>query len=146
LEARPRQLCLRHHDHLLGRLAGPEQIGLALLLGDLCLDAGVGELRLHRRLGLCLGKEAHLLRGHPLALEGLELFDGELPFAELVEERLDLAGILAGLRLADEDIDASATHALILPWNIAPMLISKLGHLGLAFYVPQVQTLQENTH
>lgn len=48
--------------------------------------------------------------------------------------------------IADQDIDASATHALILPWNIAPMLISKLGHLGLKFYVPQVQTLQENTH
>jgi SAM-dependent methyltransferase len=47
--------------------------------------------------------------------------------------------------IADQDIDASATHALILPWNIAPMLISKLGHLGLEFYVPQVQTLQENT-
>jgi SAM-dependent methyltransferase len=43
--------------------------------------------------------------------------------------------------IADQDIDSSATHALILPWNIAPMLISKLGHLGLKFYVPQVQTL-----
>lgn len=43
--------------------------------------------------------------------------------------------------IADKDIDPSATHALILPWNIAPMLISKLGHLNLKFYVPQVQTL-----
>ncbi len=43
--------------------------------------------------------------------------------------------------IADKDIDPSATHALILPWNIAPMLMSKLGHLNLKFYVPQVQTL-----
>ncbi len=43
--------------------------------------------------------------------------------------------------VADEDIDATATHALILPWNIAPMLQRKLAHLGLKFYVPQVQTL-----
>jgi SAM-dependent methyltransferase len=45
--------------------------------------------------------------------------------------------------IADEDIDASATHALILPWNIAPMLVSKLDHLGLEFYIPQVQILQK---
>jgi hypothetical protein len=43
--------------------------------------------------------------------------------------------------IADQEIGPSATHALILPWNIAPMLISKLGHLGLEFYVPQVNTL-----
>jgi SAM-dependent methyltransferase len=48
--------------------------------------------------------------------------------------------------IGEQDIDTSATHALILPWNIAPMLISKLSHLGLEFYVPQVQTLQENTN
>jgi SAM-dependent methyltransferase len=42
--------------------------------------------------------------------------------------------------VADGDIDKSATHALILPWNIAPMLKSKLAHLGLDFYVPQVET------
>jgi SAM-dependent methyltransferase len=43
--------------------------------------------------------------------------------------------------VADRDIDDSATHALILPWNIAPMLQTKLAHLGLEFYVPQVETL-----
>jgi SAM-dependent methyltransferase len=43
--------------------------------------------------------------------------------------------------IADDAIDRSATHALILPWNIAPMLQSKLAHLGLKFYVPQVETL-----
>lgn len=43
--------------------------------------------------------------------------------------------------IADSDIDAAATHALILPWNIAPFLQKKLAHLGLQFYVPQVQTL-----
>lgn len=43
--------------------------------------------------------------------------------------------------VADHDIDSSATHALILPWNIAPMLQRKLAHLGLQFYVPQVETL-----
>ncbi len=45
--------------------------------------------------------------------------------------------------IADEDIDASATHALILPWNIAPLLRKKLAHLQLDFYVPQVETLTE---
>ncbi|MBT9492565.1 MAG: hypothetical protein IV107_09505, partial [Paucibacter sp.] len=40
--------------------------------------------------------------------------------------------------VADEDIDAAATHALILPWNIAPFLKNKLAHLGLEFYVPQI--------
>ena len=43
--------------------------------------------------------------------------------------------------IADSDIDATATHALILPWNIAPFLQQKLAHLGLKFYVPQVETL-----
>jgi hypothetical protein len=43
--------------------------------------------------------------------------------------------------IADSDIDATATHALILPWNIAPFLQKKLAHLGLKFYVPQVETL-----
>ena len=45
--------------------------------------------------------------------------------------------------VADQDIDASATHALILPWNIASMLQAKLSHLGLTFYVPQVDTLKK---
>lgn len=43
--------------------------------------------------------------------------------------------------IADGDIDSSATHALILPWNIASFLKEKLSHLGLQFYVPQVETL-----
>jgi len=43
--------------------------------------------------------------------------------------------------VGDQDIDSTATHALILPWNIAPMLQAKLAHLGLKFYVPQVETL-----
>lgn len=43
--------------------------------------------------------------------------------------------------VGDNDIDPAATHALILPWNIAPMLQTKLAHLGLTFYVPQVDTL-----
>jgi hypothetical protein len=43
--------------------------------------------------------------------------------------------------VADSDIDRAATHALILPWNIAPFLQKKLAHLGLQFYVPQVETL-----
>jgi SAM-dependent methyltransferase len=45
--------------------------------------------------------------------------------------------------VGDGDIDKSATHALILPWNIAPMLQTKLAHLGLKFYVPQVETLHD---
>ncbi|HUQ11793.1 MAG TPA: class I SAM-dependent methyltransferase [Steroidobacteraceae bacterium] len=47
--------------------------------------------------------------------------------------------------VADGDIDKAATHALILPWNIAPMLQTKLAHLGLKFYVPQVETLHDPT-
>jgi SAM-dependent methyltransferase len=43
--------------------------------------------------------------------------------------------------IAETAIDKGATHALILPWNIAPMLQAKLAHLGLEFYVPQVETL-----
>lgn len=43
--------------------------------------------------------------------------------------------------VADTDIDPQATDALILPWNIAPYLQQKLAHLGLKFYVPQVETL-----
>jgi len=37
----------------------------------------------------------------------------------------------------DKDVDNVFTHALILPWNIAPMLQEKLKHLDLEFYVPQ---------
>lgn len=40
--------------------------------------------------------------------------------------------------VSDSDIDGSVTHALILPWNIADFLKAKLAHLGLRFYVPQV--------
>lgn len=40
--------------------------------------------------------------------------------------------------ISDNDIEDDATHALILPWNIAPYLQEKLGHLGLKFYVPQI--------
>jgi len=50
------------------------------------------------------------------------------------------------LIVGDQDIDPAATHALILPWNIAPMLQAKLAHLGLTFYVPQVETLAEKDH
>ena len=46
--------------------------------------------------------------------------------------------------VADTDIDRSATHALILPWNIASLLKEKLSHLGLKFYVPQVETLHHS--
>ncbi len=45
--------------------------------------------------------------------------------------------------VGDGEIDKAATHALILPWNIAPMLQTKLAHLGLQFYVPQVETLHD---
>lgn len=47
--------------------------------------------------------------------------------------------------VSDQDIDRLATHAVILPWNIAPMLEKKLAHLGLKFYVPRVQTLEDHT-
>lgn len=48
--------------------------------------------------------------------------------------------------LADTAIDPAATHALILPWNIADFLKQKLAHLGLEFYVPQVETLSTPQH
>ena len=43
--------------------------------------------------------------------------------------------------LPDEEIDASVTHALILPWNIADFLKAKLGpkYPSLAFIVPHVE-------
>jgi SAM-dependent methyltransferase len=40
--------------------------------------------------------------------------------------------------VSDDDIDSEATHALILPWNIANYLQKKLSHLNLEFYIPQV--------
>ncbi len=40
--------------------------------------------------------------------------------------------------ISDNDIENDVTHALILPWNIASYLQDKLAHLGLNFYVPQV--------
>jgi SAM-dependent methyltransferase len=40
--------------------------------------------------------------------------------------------------ISDADIDKDVTHALILPWNIAPYLREKLAHLGLEFYIPQI--------
>jgi SAM-dependent methyltransferase len=40
--------------------------------------------------------------------------------------------------ISDADIENDVTHALILPWNIASYLKEKLAHLGLKFYVPQV--------
>lgn len=43
--------------------------------------------------------------------------------------------------IADGDIDSEATHALILPWNIAEFLVKKLAHLGVEFYIPQVEVL-----
>lgn len=43
--------------------------------------------------------------------------------------------------IGDDQIDSAATHALILPWNIADFLIEKLAPLGLEFYVPQVEVL-----
>lgn len=40
--------------------------------------------------------------------------------------------------ISDNDIERDITHALILPWNIAAFLQEKLAHLGLKFYVPQI--------
>lgn len=41
--------------------------------------------------------------------------------------------------ISDNDIENDVTHALILPWNIAAYLQKKLAHLGLKFYVPQIE-------
>lgn len=43
--------------------------------------------------------------------------------------------------VGDDEIGSEATHAVILPWNIAEFLKSKLQYLGLEFYVPQVETV-----
>ena len=40
---------------------------------------------------------------------------------------------------SDNDIGDDITHALILPWNISSYLQSKLSHLKLKFYVPQIE-------
>jgi SAM-dependent methyltransferase len=48
--------------------------------------------------------------------------------------------------VSDAAIDPQATHALILPWNIADFLKQKLAHLGLEFYVPQVETLTSSNN
>jgi hypothetical protein len=46
--------------------------------------------------------------------------------------------------ISDDDIaSVKATHALILPWNIGDFLKAKLAHLGLEFYVPQVEVLRK---
>ena len=46
--------------------------------------------------------------------------------------------------ISDNDIEDDITHALILPWNIATYLQEKLAHLGLKFYVPQVNNKATN--
>ena len=43
--------------------------------------------------------------------------------------------------IADADIPKNATHALILPWNIASFLTEKLKHLNLEFIIPHMDTL-----
>jgi SAM-dependent methyltransferase len=46
--------------------------------------------------------------------------------------------------VSDADVDSLATHALILPWNIAAFLKRKLSHLSVHFYVPQVESIQKH--
>ena len=43
--------------------------------------------------------------------------------------------------VADSDIGGDITHALILPWNIAPYLREKLSNLNLEFFVPQLDKI-----
>lgn len=38
----------------------------------------------------------------------------------------------------DKDIDTDVTHLLILPWNIAEFLKSKLEHLNKTFIIPEI--------
>lgn len=67
--------------------------------------------------------------------------------ADLVSYITDASPLKIGKRMpgshipiiSDKDIDKSATHALILPWNIADFLKKKLGYLNLKFYVPQIE-------
>ena len=40
--------------------------------------------------------------------------------------------------LDDSDIDSDVTHLLILPWNLAEYLKSKLTHLGKEFIIPEI--------
>src|SRR2546421_637111 len=77
------KLGVRDHHGLLGLLASTLEVGFALLLGNLGLDAGIRELRLHRRLGLRLSQGPLLLGGGLLPFVGLELLDRKLPNAEL---------------------------------------------------------------
>lgn len=71
--------------------------------------------------------------------------DADLVFSVADASKLKIGKRTPGSHIpiiADEDIAGTgATHALILPWNIAEFLKEKLAHLGLEFYVPQVETL-----
>jgi SAM-dependent methyltransferase len=42
--------------------------------------------------------------------------------------------------VSDSAIDSGVTHAVILPWNIAPFLMEKLAYLNVKFYVPQIES------
>jgi SAM-dependent methyltransferase len=69
--------------------------------------------------------------------------DADVVFAIADASKLKIGKITPGSHIpiiADEDIGKTdATHALILPWNIADFLKAKLSNTGLEFYVPQVE-------
>jgi SAM-dependent methyltransferase len=68
--------------------------------------------------------------------------------ADLLEYISDTSVLKVGKRtpgshipiVADEDIMPDITHGLILPWNIAEHLMSKLSHLGINFIVPMLES------
>ena len=127
-------LGLGGHDQLFGLLAGPRQVGFALVLGNLDLHARVGQLGLHVRLGLGFLEHFLLFGRGPLAFVGLNLFDGQLPYAELFEQGLDLAAGLGRVGLANQHIDA-------LNVEVAELAAQLLAGLALDA-VPFLQQLQ----
>ena len=103
--AGPGQFRLGLDDLLLGHLAGAGQVGIAGVFRDANLHLRCRQLRLLGRQRLRFIERALLVGGLALALEGFQLFDRQLPCAQLLEQRFDLAAGFGGVGLADQHID-----------------------------------------
>ena len=109
-------------DHLLGLLAGPGQLGLGLVLGDLHLDQRVGQLGLHGGLRLGLVEARSFSDAVTCLRVGLDLLDRELPEPQLFEQRLDLAAGLGRVGLADQHVHALDVEVV----ELAAQLLARL--------------------
>jgi hypothetical protein len=69
--------------------------------------------------------------------------DGDLLEYVSDTSKLKLGKVTPGSHIrivADEMIAPDITHGLILPWNIAEHLTRKLGHLGIKFIIPMLES------